>query len=394
MKNSTKYIIDVMKCIKASKVYTGRGDVLEDVYIVWNGDRIVSITREKPKDVEEVYEYDRCVITPASIDAHSHIGMARAGEPSEEEEVNEHMDSVVPLADALASIYMDDPSFRESVEFGVLYSCILPGSGNIIGGRGVLIKNYESDISRAFIKYVGLKVAFGYNPRSVTRWRGTRPSTRMGSYAILRKTLLKALDSLKLVEKGKKDIEEIDPDIRALFPVLKGEEYLRIHVHKSDDILVAIKLCEEFNIKFTIEHALDVNDPYIFKILKDKNIPLVYGPIDSFPYKTELKHFSWRNIKYLVEIRPYPLAVMSDHPVVLQRNLLLQLRFFTMFGMKFEEAIRLITLEPAIILNIDKDLGSIDVGKLASFVVWNDDLTKFDAYPILIIAEGRKIYEV
>ncbi len=382
-----------MKCIKVKKVYTGKGDVINDVYVVWNDNRIVSISKEKPRDVDEYFEYDRCVMTPALIDAHSHIGMARAGEPSSEEETNEHMDSVVPLSDALASIYMDDPAFKESIEFGVLYSCVLPGSGNIIGGRAVLIRNFENNISRAFMKYVGIKVAFGYNPRSTTKWRGNRPSTRMGAYAILMKTFLKALDMLKLVEKGKKDLEEIDPDIRALFTVLRGEELLRIHVHKSDDILLVIKFAEEFNIKYTIEHALDVNDREIFEIIKRKNIPLVYGPIDSFPGKTELKHQYWKNIKLLVNIRPSPLAIMSDHPVVPQRNLYIQLRYFLMFNMKVEEAISLVTYEPAKILGIDKDLGSIEPGKLASFVVWSCDIDKLEVYPILVIAEGRRIYE-
>jgi imidazolonepropionase-like amidohydrolase len=64
--------------------------------------------------------------------------MARAGEPSQEEESNEQMSSIYPLANALHSIYMDDPSFRESVESGVLYSTVLPGSGNIISGTAVL----------------------------------------------------------------------------------------------------------------------------------------------------------------------------------------------------------------------------------------------------------------
>lgn len=69
--------------------------------------------------------------------------MHRAGEPLEEAEANEKFDSVLPHVDALYSIYMDDESFKESIEWGVLYSCVLPGSGNIIGGRGVIIRNYE-----------------------------------------------------------------------------------------------------------------------------------------------------------------------------------------------------------------------------------------------------------
>ncbi|MDR4512533.1 MAG: hypothetical protein MRJ93_12610 [Nitrososphaeraceae archaeon] len=64
--------------------------------------------------------------------------MVRSGEPAIEEEANEHMESIFPLGNALHSVYMDDSSFKESVAFGVLYSVVLPGSGNIISGKGYL----------------------------------------------------------------------------------------------------------------------------------------------------------------------------------------------------------------------------------------------------------------
>ena len=70
-----------------------------------------------------------------SLTTHSHIGMVRSGEPDKEEGVNERMNSVYPLVNALHSIYMDDPAFNESVESGVLYSTVLPGSENIIAGK-------------------------------------------------------------------------------------------------------------------------------------------------------------------------------------------------------------------------------------------------------------------
>ena len=87
---------------------------------------------------------------------------------------------------------MDDKSFKESIEWGVLYSCILPGSDNIIGGRAVVIRNYGRDIEEAFIKYAGIKTALGFNPRRTTDWKGTRPYARMGAIGLLRKWLIKS----------------------------------------------------------------------------------------------------------------------------------------------------------------------------------------------------------
>jgi imidazolonepropionase-like amidohydrolase len=116
-------------------------------------------------------------------------------------------------------------------------------------------------------------------------------------------------------------------------------------------------------------------------------VPLVYGPVDSHPYKVELKHESYKNIKLLIENMPGVTALMSDHPVVLQRNLMLQLRFFVRYGMKFEEALKLITYNPARIVGINA--GSVEVGRLASLVAWSEDPQIMGAYPQLIIAEGE-----
>jgi imidazolonepropionase-like amidohydrolase len=106
---------------------------------------------------------------------------------------------------------MDDSSFTESVESGVLYSTGLPGSGNIVGGKSVLIRNFVHDIDQAFIKDVGIKAALGFNPRSTMEWKGTRPSTRMGAIAMLRENLIKARKMQALLQKEKKAIDEVEP---------------------------------------------------------------------------------------------------------------------------------------------------------------------------------------
>ncbi len=380
------------RALKASVLYTGRpNEVLENVYIVWEGSKILDVSRERPRDVEEIIEPENAVVTPAFIDAHSHIGMHRAGEPEQEGESNEKYDSVLPMVDALYGVYMDDKSFRESIEWGVLYSCVLPGSGNIVGGRGVVLRNYGRDIEEAFIKYAGLKIALGFNPRSTTDWKGTRPYTRMGVVALLRKWLVKARDAMKLVEEGRKLLEEIEPEIRMFFPVLRGEEVLRVHVHKEDDIAGLLMLRKEFGLRITVEHACDVHTREAFEKIKREGVPLVYGPIDSFSYKTELKHESWRNVKLLVEVRPF-FGLMSDHPVTLQRNLFLQLRFFKRFGMTRSECISLITYNNAKILGVDDVLGTVEPGKWASFVVWNGDPFSLESYPVLVVGEGKVLY--
>ena len=196
-----------MELIKTKILFDGVSEQ-KDCFVGVEKNNIRYVGKEKPPGRHET-TYECGAVTPSFIDAHSHIGMVRSGEPADEEESNEHLDSVFPLVNALHSVYMDDPLFKESVESGILYSVVLPGSGNIIGGKAVLLKNYVSNIKDAFISDVGVKTALGYNPRSTEKWKGNRPSTRMGSIALLRDYLLKAQKATKLVKMKKKVAEEL-----------------------------------------------------------------------------------------------------------------------------------------------------------------------------------------
>ncbi len=373
-----------MKFVKATTLYN-EGKTLKDVYIGFEKEKIVKVTNEKPK--EDIISEG--VVTPAFIDAHSHIGMARAGEPSNEDEANEHMDPIYPLVNALHSVYMDDSAFRESVESNVLYSVVLPGSGNPIGGKAVLLRTFASNIKDAYIKDIGVKTALGYNPRSTKDWEGKRPSTRMGAIALLRERFIKARKLLSLIEAGKKVQDEVEPLDEVFMKILKGEDRLMTHLHREDDAYVLMSMIDEFGFKAIVNHGMDFYRPEVLKEMKARNIPLIYGPLDSHPYKVELKHESWRNCKLIMD-SGVKFCMMSDHPVILQRNLFLTMRHFLKFGMSREEAIAKLTREPAEILDLP-DLGSIKEGKLASFTVWNKDPFEIDAQPSTIVAEGNII---
>jgi len=373
-----------VKLLKFSKLYVGDGSVRTNVYVGFEGNEITYVGSEKPEG-ELLGEYP--VGTPAFVDAHSHIGMDRAGEPWYEEEANERMDSLLPYLEAQNSVYMDDKAFEESVEWGVLYSVVTHGSGNIIGGKMALIRNWKKNVADAFVKHVGVKAALGYNPRSTTGWRGQRPSTRMGVIALFREAFDTAISELEDLRRGKKEWKDLKPLTKALAPVVEGRLPLRVHVHKEDDIAVLVSLANAYGFKYTIEHAADVHTEEGFRMIKESGAPLVYGPLDSHPYKVELKHESYKNVRLLIKHMPELTALMSDHPVVPQRNLLLQLRFFMMYGMDFAKAIRLITSSPAKIVGLNA--GEVKPSRLASFVAWSGEPYVLGTKPELVVAEGE-----
>ncbi len=378
-----------MKSIHAETLYTGKA-VVENAYVVFNGAKIVGVSKAKKGDVVG----ECAVVTPAFVDPHSHIGMERAGEPGDEGEANEHMDAVAPLPDALDSVQMDDPSFREAAEAGVLYSCIVPGSGNIIGGKSAVVRHYAKNSTDALVARAGIKAAFGHNPRSTTDWKGDRPSTRMGAIAILRKKLLdvqQKMDKQRKARGKKKDDVEFDAEEAVLREVLAGKERLRCHVHKIDDIASLLRVVDEFKLRITIEHACDVHEPEIWQAAKKRGIPVTFGPADAFAYKVELKHENWRNIKHLVD-SGVEYGLMTDHPVVLSRTLFLQTRWFTRCGLSKQQAIELVSRRNAKLLGIDDRLGTLDRGKWASFTCWNGDPFDVTRYPVAAYGEGEIVF--
>ena len=378
-----------MNFIRAKKIYTGKS-IIQDACLTFDGSELVSVSKT-PKG-QSLGEF--AVITPAFIDPHSHIGLARSGEPSGEAEANDQQDSIQALSDALDSVQMDDSALRDAIEMGVLYSCVVPGSGNIIGGLSAVIRNYGKDSTGALIARAGVKAAFGYNPMSTQSWKGKRPSTRMGAMAFLRKRLdevrQKVQQHRKTQGKKKEDITFSAEEI-VLKELLAGKIGMRAHVHKIDDIAALLRVVDEFKIKVTVEHAMDVHQPEIFRELRKRKISVTYGPIDSFAYKVELKHENWRNIRDLLESGVH-FGLMTDHPVTLARQLFLQTRWFTRAGLSKQQAIELISRKNAEILGIQNILGTLEKGKWASFTCWNKDPFDLTGYPVAVYGEGECLF--
>ena len=379
-----------MNCIFAKTIYTGESIVREG-YLVFGGSTIIGLSKSAKGQLLGEFE----VLTPAFIDPHSHIGMERSGEPSAEGEANDHLDSILALPDALDSVQMDDKAFREAVEAGVLYSCVVPGSGNIVGGQSAVIRNFAVDGTHALIGRAGLKAAFGFNPMSTHRWKGRRPTTRMGAIAVLRGKLAEVRQKNQQYRKArgrKKEEITFSAEETVLRDLLTRRVRLRAHVHKIDDIAALLRLVDDFKIKLTVDHAMDVHRPEIFQELHKRKIPVVYGPIDCFAYKVELKHEDWRNVRHLMASR-VEFGLMTDHPVTLARQLFLQTRWFVRAGMSKQQAVELVTRQNAAILELGKKLGTLEKGKWASFICWNGDPFDLANYPVAVYGEGDLLYQ-
>jgi len=367
-----------MQVIKAKTMYTGKR-VLKNAHVAF--DRTIrTVSTGEPARVDTSFD----VITPAFIDPHNHIGIHRLFDSWGES--NEHMDSMLLLADILDSVQMDDPAFRRAIENGVLYSCVVPGSANLIGGRSAVIRHYGRDTNDALVARAGIKAALGYNLVNRKDWGGARPSTRMGGVALLRKRLRKTQTEIK------KSRPKLDEEDTVLADVLRGRTRLRVHAHTRDDIAALLRIVDEFALNVSVEHAMNVTDAAVYRELKKRGIPVTYGPLGSRPAKLELKDAGWFNIPALLE-SGVRFGLMTDHPVIAIWDLFLCTRWFLRAGMTRQQAIELVTRENAALLGIGRQLGTIERGKWASMIGWRGDPFALDSRPVAVYAEGRDLLE-
>lgn len=412
MKKGKKQLV-----IRAEILFDGK-TALTDKCVIIKDNYIIDVS-SYPRMMAPDYEG---IVTPAFIDAHSHIGMVREGEPASEEEGNDNLNQISPSNDPVNSIYFDDTAFKDAVDFGVLYSCVVPGSGNLIGGKAKIIRNFAENRSNAVLKDYGYKMALGYNPRSTTGWKGDRPNTRMGTCALLEEKIEEVflkeaemiLDKEKALRELYKKYKESDKEKfsgqeliyeqelidkkfdlklsskeKAILGILKGQGIVKVHLHKEDDALYLIQLIRKYPLmRVTADHCAAIFNEEIFNELARNNIPVVYGPLGALAYKTELRRDHYQNTAVLMKSSAF-YGLMSDHPVILAASLRESLKFFLIFGMGEEEAISIITYKNAKILKIDDILGSIEIGKLASLIVWNKIPLHLGAFPTLVLGEGK-----
>ncbi len=397
--------------VHAKTLFSG-GRVLSDRWIVVKGDSIVEISAKKrPSDYAGI-------VTPAFVDPHSHIGMFRAGEPGDEQEGNDITHQIQPLCDPIRSIYFDDLAFVDSIDFGVLYSCIMPGSGNLFGGRSKVIRNFSSHVGECEFLDYGYKMALGWNPRSTGGWKGDRPNTRMGIYAMLEKRFDEVLakEAKSKVAFERKELElarkkvskkeaaeeqsllarerklEFTPEELAILELLKGKKPVKVHVHKEDDVHYLIHLCKKYKIRASAEHCGDVFHREVFDSLRDNEIPVVFGPLGSHAYKTELRHAFYQNAKLVIE-SGVTFGLMTDHPVIHSSLLRDSLRYFLMYGMSTEEALHVISGRNAELVGIGGTIGRVEKGMLASLLVWDINPLHLGAYPRMVMGEGKVLRE-
>jgi len=331
-------------------------------------------------------------VLPGLIDAHTHVGIYEEVYP-EGDDTNEASDPVTPHLRALDAINMEDIAFRDALKGGVTTVMTGPGSANVIGGQSLVMKTYGTIPDKVVLKNpVGIKAAFGENPKRVYGDQKKSPQTRMATAGILRETLVAAQNYADKLNSGKKDPDkwpDRDLKLEAMLPVIKGKLPLLIHAHRADDILTSLRIADEFHLKVCIQHGTEAHK--IPEELVKRGVPAVVGPLLCSRAKVELKDRSMETPGILARAG-IKVALMTDHPVVPVQHLLLLAALAVREGMDEEEALKAITINPAEILGIADRVGSLEKGKDADLIVLSGHPLDWRTKVELVIIDGKIAY--
>lgn len=331
-------------------------------------------------------------VLPGLIDAHSHVSLY--GEPSvwANLDLNEMTAPNTAQLRAIDALNPDDPAFADVLAAGITSVYTGPGSANIIGGIGALVKTSGRTPEEMIIPGTeGMKMALGENPKRVYGdHKKQYPATRMGNAAVLREALVAAQNYLTKIDKADQEAEregkpanypERDLKLEALGKVLKREIKARIHCHRKDDILTAIRIAEEFGLDYVIEHCTEGYK--IAGILGAKGVKATVGPLLMSREKMEISQATLRNPGILSQAGV--LVALQADAASDTKWLPLHAGLAVREGMEETEVFKSITINAALITGAADRIGSLEPGKDA-------DIAIFSGHPFCTFTVCERVY--
>jgi len=343
---------------------------------------------------DDVIDASGCVVMPGLIDAHTHLGIFGSGLGFEGEDGNEDTDPATPQLRVIDAVNPMDRCFSEACSAGVTTAMISPGSSNPIGGQASVFKLFGKCADDMAVRSpAAIKFALGENPKMSYHDKEETPVTRMATAAIIREQLYKAKEYLEAKKKAEKDEDAEKPDFdikcESLIPLLEGRIDAHFHAHRADDICTAIRIANEFHIKCVLIHATEGH--LISDIIAKANIPVITGPALGFRSKPELTNMSFETPGRLA-LSGVTTAISTDHPEVSADMLFLCAAMAIKGGMPLKEALKAITINPAKILGIDANKGSLKAGKDADIVILNGDPLDIKTTAKYVFVNGKIAY--
>lgn len=419
--------------IEHATILTAAGDRIDDGTLILVGGAIRYVGAggvEHPADAEVIDATGRTV-TPGLIDTHSHIGVYAQPGVNAHDDGNEMTAPVTAGVRAEYGYWPQDPAITRAVAGGVTTAQILPGSANLVGGRGFTVV-MRPGIEKEDVRFPGapatLKMACGENPKSVYGEKGG-PATRMGIYAAFRAAFYEAVEyeatrvayqrDLAVWKTKKERAAELevaaqrrgkfgsvksepapvppprDAKLETLAAALRGEVLVQIHCYRAGEMAEMIAIADEVGLKIrSFHHAIEAYK--IRNLLAERGIAINTWA-DWWGFKMESFDGIPENAALLTEAGGRS-VIHSDSSIGIQR--LNQEAAKAMYAgrraginITDDQALRWITANAAWVLGIDGITGTLQKGKRADVVIWNGSPFSSAARADLVIEAGEVVYD-
>ncbi|MDF2513357.1 MAG: amidohydrolase [Herbinix sp.] len=385
-----------MVLIKNGIIYTITGDVLEPGDVLIENDKIIEIGKEIKMTLNKddlIIDASGLWVMPGIIDAHCHIGIAEEKKGIEGDDDNEVTSPVTPYLRAIDAINPLDPAFHNALQAGITSVMVGPGSSNVVGGQFAFLKTHGRVIDKMIVlEPAAMKIAFGENPKTIYKEMNMQPTTRMTIAALLRQELFQAVQYKKKKEKHLNNNEDFEEDfkIEPWLPVLNKQIPLKAHVHRTDDILTAIRIAKEFDVNLTLDHCTEGH--IIADEIKESGFYALLGPDLASRNKLEIKNADFKTSGVLTKAG-VKVAIISDHPVTLIQYLSLYAGLAAKNGLGIIEGLKAITINPAIICGVADRVGSLEVGKDADIAIFTGNPMEVFTETVYTIVNGEIVYQ-
>lgn len=394
--------------ITDATVLTGDGQRLENADVLMRDGKVAAVGTDLDPAGATVVDGRGKWVTPGIIDVHSHLGVYPSPGATAHSDGNEMTAPVTAQVWAEHGVWPQDPGFAAALAGGVTSLMILPGSANLIGGRGVVLKNVPATTMQA-MKFPGaphsVKMACGENPKRVYGSRGQSPMTRMGNLAGYRAAFIEAQkyreawdkyeaanadDGKRRKKSGNGNGQPPSRDLRmdTLAGVLRGEIGVHIHCYRADEMALMIDLAREFDFKIAaFHHGVEA-----YKLADTLAEEGICGALwaDWWGFKMEAYDGIQENIALVDRPKNGCAVVHSDSSEGIQRLNQEAAKVMARgerVGMSLppEHAIRWLTSNAAKAIGVAETTGTLAEGKMADVVLWNGN-------PFSVYAKAEKVY--
>lgn len=385
-----------MLLIRNGYIHTITNGVIEGGAVLVKDGKIAAIGQDVEAPAEaEVIDAKGGWVMPGLIDAHTHLGVREQDVGKVGDDTNELVNPTMPHLRAIDGFNPKDTGLRDAVQAGITSAWVTPGAFNVIGGQAATCRTYGKTVDKMALKpFSAVKAALGENPKNGYPGKG-KVVTRMGLAGVFREMMYKAQSYMHKQEIAKAKgtaMPDYDFHLEPLCAVLRHEVPLRMHAHRQDDIMTAIRLAQEFDYDLIIEHC---SEGYMIvdEIASDPHVKgVTIGPILIQRGKVEAANKIWEAAG-IMQRAGLLTAIISDHPLSPVQYLTTYAAFCNKAGMDEEEVLKAITINAAKINGVADRVGSLEVGKDADIAIFSGHpLDVRTTHTVATIIAGDVVY--